>query len=470
MNSTDTFLKNPDMTSQNTTASSPSATNWLEENQPKKHILVLDGVRAIACLAVLAFHMNLVSTGFHLWKPLLSIHTVADTLTYFATSIAWFGESGVILFFLLSGFLLFLPFAKALLFDSPWPPLRRFYIRRIFRILPGYYAALFLIALFFHPEFLSLANWNHLWIFLTFQMNFALSQQLNGPFWTLAIEFQFYLLLPILAWLFSLLVCRGTARWRLLKLTLCLFLMIAWGVFTRYWSTHIAHTSNLDFLIPHAVSIRLIPYIYSDTGRYSEVFAVGMLACMVYTYIQYTPSVPSWHIRMRRLSPLMLIMGLALFSFLSFWHFYFIDITPRYFAKFPSSYVVFPSLNPQILNIVIYHWGELQALGYALSYACCLLALLYGSAKLKRPFECSLLRWIASISFSLYMWHLPFLGLFGYAVGHNLQRQGWSPRVEYGVLWCWTLVVIMPTSAMLYHWIEQPGIRLGEWLISKLER
>ena len=470
MNSTDTFLRNQHMTSQNTPAFSPSATNSLEENQPKKYILVLDGVRAIACLAVLAFHMNLVSTGFHLWQPLLSIHTVIGTLTYFATSIAWFGESGVILFFLLSGFLLFLPFAKALLFDSPWPSLRRFYIRRIFRILPGYYAALFLIALFIHPQFLSPVNWHYLWIFLTFQMNFALSQYINGPFWTLAIEFQFYLLLPILAWLFSLLVRRGTTRWRLLKLTFCLFLMIAWGLFTRYWSVYISNTSTSDFLIPHRVSIALIPYIYSDTGRYSEVFAVGMLACMVYTYTQYAPSRPSWHTWMHRLSPLMLTMGLALFSFLCFWHFYFIDITPRYFATFPRSYVVFPLLDPHILRIVIHHWGELQALGYALSYGFCLLTLLYGSTKLKRLFECSLLRWIASISFSLYMWHLPFLGIFGNVVGHNLQRQGWSPLAEYGVLWCWTLVVIIPVSAMLYRWIEQPGIRVGEWLISKLER
>jgi peptidoglycan/LPS O-acetylase OafA/YrhL len=469
MNLTNPFLKNQDMASgQNRTVFSSSTTHALEENQRKKHIFVLDGIRAIACLAVLTYHMNLVSTGFHLWHPLLYIHTLSDFFAYFATSIAWFGESGVILFFLLSGFLLFLPFAKALLFGHPWPSLRRFYIRRIFRIIPGYYTALFLIVLFFHPQFLYPVNWQYLWIFLTFRMNFALSQYINGPFWTLAIEFQFYLLLPILAWFFSLLVCHGTARWRLLKLTLCLLLMIAWGLFTRYWAIYIARTSTLNFLIPHHISIALVPYLYSDTGTYSEVFAVGMLTCMIYTYIQYASSVQSWYTRMRRLSPLMLTAGLALFSFLSFWHFYFIDTTSRYFAKFPRSYVVFTFLNPHILSTVLYHWGALQALGYALSYACCLLALLYGSAKIKRPFECSLLRWIASISFSLYMWHLPFLGIFINVVGHNLQRLDWDPLIEYAVFWCWILVVILPISAMLYRWIEQPGIQLGEWLISKL--
>jgi len=464
MKITDTFPKNQDIPSdQNTTAPSSSGTNSPEESQSKKQIPVLDGIRAIACLSVLVYHVNLVSTGFHLWKPLLNIHTVTGTLTFFAASIAWWGEDGVSLFFVLSGFLLFLPFAKALLFGSPWPSLRRFYIRRFFRILPGYYTVLFLIALFFHPEFLHPANWHYLWIFLTFRMNYSLSQLLDGPFWTLAIEFQFYLLLPILAWLFSLLVCRGIARWRLLKLTLCLFLMIAWGLLTKYWG---AHTSQLDFLIPHRVSIALKPYLYSDTSTYSEVFAVGMLACMVYTYTQYTDS---WHIRMRRLSPLMLTVGLALFSFLSLWHFYGFDTAAHHFATFPKSYVVFTFIDPHIPTLVAQYWGEWGILAYAISYGLCILALLYGSTRLRRPFESSPLRWVASISFSLYMWHIPFLSLFEKAVGHNLQQQGWGPLVEYGAVWCWTLVVIIPASAMLYRWIEQSGIRLGERLIRKVK-
>ena len=91
-----------------------------------------------------------------------------------------------------------------------------------------------------------------------------LSQQLNGPFWTLAIEFQFYLLLPIIAWLFRLIVRRGMLHWRMIKLTLCLLVMVAWGLLTRYWGIYLANTPKLDFLIPHSVSIALIPFIYGD--------------------------------------------------------------------------------------------------------------------------------------------------------------------------------------------------------------
>jgi peptidoglycan/LPS O-acetylase OafA/YrhL len=68
------------------------------------------------------------------------------------------------------------------------------------------------------------------------------------------------------------------------------------------------------------------------------------------------------------------------------------------------------------------------------------------------------------------MWHLPFIFLFLNDILHNIQQQGWKNIVEFGAFWCWALVVIIPISAMLYRWIEQPGVRLGELLIRKFER
>src|SRR5690242_4861493 len=93
-----------------------------------KNIAALDGVRAIAALMVVSLHLNK-GAGVP-WsinrEPL-------------ASSLAVFGRTGVILFFVLSGFLLFMPYARALLFQERWPSLRTFYLRRIFRIWPGYY-------------------------------------------------------------------------------------------------------------------------------------------------------------------------------------------------------------------------------------------------------------------------------------------------------------------------------------------
>jgi len=115
-----------------------------------KQIPVLNGIRAIACLSVLFFHIHLGIRSTGIWNPLpnihdIDIHNMPAMLTYFAAIFAYAGDSGAILFFLLSGFLLFLPYAKLLLFETPWTSLHKFYIRRIFRILPGYYAILVVI-------------------------------------------------------------------------------------------------------------------------------------------------------------------------------------------------------------------------------------------------------------------------------------------------------------------------------------
>lgn len=442
----------------------------LRENKPKNQIPVLDGARAIACLGVLSFHASFIAGGRGIWEPVHHIHNLPGILAYLAGTLAYSGYSGVILFFLLSGFLLFLPYAKALLFDSAWPSLNRFYLRRIFRILPGYYTVLFLLILFFHPEYLHTSYIQYLWPFLTFTMTQRLANTLNGAFWSLGVEFQFYLLLPIFVWLFSLIVCRGTLHWRLLKLTLCLLLMTAWGLLTRYWGLFLANTPKLDFLIPHPVSIALIPYLYSDTGKFFEVFAIGMLVSMIYTYLQYAPSAESWHSRIRCLSPLLFTVGLAILFCTSLCYFYFIDINPSNYGGHRTSQVVFTFLDPHIPSMIYPYWEEWQALTYSIGFGLCLLALLYGSSNLNRPFEWFILRWIASISFSLYMWHFQFMALFFNVINYNIRRQGWSPPVQYSALWCWILVIIIPSSAMLYRWIEQPGIRLGEWLIHKLKR
>src|SRR5205807_1558997 len=113
MHTTDTGLNTQDMPSgQNTTASNPSETNVLEGSQQKKQIPVLDGVRAIACLSVLVYHMSLKSGQSGIWSPIYTIHDVPGIFAFFVASFAYYGESGVILFFLLSSFLLFLPYAK----------------------------------------------------------------------------------------------------------------------------------------------------------------------------------------------------------------------------------------------------------------------------------------------------------------------------------------------------------------------
>src|SRR5260370_22042257 len=138
----------------------------LEDKQlesQKNTIAVLDGVRGVAVLMVMVFHIDRM-TGDNLWSR----------VTYpLATSISTAGGTGVTLFFVLSGFLLFMPFAKALLYKTSWPLGRVFYMRRVLRIVPGYYVSLFLIFLFMHPQYLHPHHLYLLALFSTFFMDSA---------------------------------------------------------------------------------------------------------------------------------------------------------------------------------------------------------------------------------------------------------------------------------------------------------
>src|SRR5437762_1160836 len=63
------------------------------------------------------------------------------------------------------------------------------------------YQTLILIVLLFQKQYLQPQHWNELALFFTFLMDssYATFKQLNPPFWTLAIEWQYYMLLPLLA-------------------------------------------------------------------------------------------------------------------------------------------------------------------------------------------------------------------------------------------------------------------------------
>ena len=274
--------------------------------------------------------------------------------------------------------------------------------------------------------------------FLLFRMNYGYAQQINGVFWTLVVEFQFYLLLPLIAWIISLVVRRGSVRWRLTKLTLCLLAMISWGAITRYWALNIVDTTRLDWLIPRSIEVTLRDFLYGNpaydaSGRYFEVFGIGMLLCMFYVYSRNVPHTARWNRIIQHLSLIFAFLGLSSSVFLAIWNLYSLNV-----GAGPTLQYIFHSYESFWANT----WPAFHPFLSGVSYGLCIFALLHGPAWIKRPFEVSPLRWIGAISYSLYMWHLPLAYLFlGYSFSF---MHGRSIIVQYTISSLWVLIVVFP--------------------------
>jgi peptidoglycan/LPS O-acetylase OafA/YrhL len=139
----------------------------------------LDLLRAVAIVLVLMSHY----AGFVAHAPVFG-------------AIGKVGWAGVDLFFVLSGYLignqLLAPVARGEALD-----LKAFFVRRLLRTLPNYYAVLAVYLLFPAAPF-SGSSASPLWQFLTFTQNIGLAYgQTFSHSWSLCIEEQFYVVLPL---------------------------------------------------------------------------------------------------------------------------------------------------------------------------------------------------------------------------------------------------------------------------------
>ena len=412
----------------------------LEVSSKKNTIGVLDGVRGVACLIVIWFHIYRIPRDLHIWNPSSSTYPLLDSFLFF-------GRYGVTLFFVLSGFLLFLPYARSLLFEQAWPSLRQFYLRRVFRILPAYYLTLILIVLLFQRQYLQPQHWQELGLFFAMFMDSspATFKQLNAPFWTLAIEWQFYMLLPWLALGMRQLVWRVSQKFRLSAAVTCLLGVIAWGLFTRYYGTYFQQHPAETILVPRTVLDVVLFFTYGASGKYLEDFAVGMLLSLCFVYAQHPSVAPSIAKALHKLSPWLWGIGLLCACAMVLW---------CYNQKFVNTWQIFSA------PVFYQYFYLLSELCLSLSFGLCLLALLFGSPWLKRPFEAAPLQWTGAISYSLYMRHLPFIFVFIGSLQFLLH--GWLPEQSYVVYWLWILAVVMPFCFLFFLLVEKPGMRLGE--------
>jgi len=164
----------------------------------------LDGLRAVAILPVVLFHAVL---SIYLKGAEGQVSAITGSSDVFRSPVGWLvshGFLGVQLFFVISGFVVVLPFARARLLGERPPSLGRYYLKRLTRIEPPYVIALatfFVGTLLVAPEN---ARWQDYAAGLVYLRTALFGNEPWAFFisWSLEIEVQFYLLAPAIAAVF----------------------------------------------------------------------------------------------------------------------------------------------------------------------------------------------------------------------------------------------------------------------------
>ena len=179
-------------------------------NQNKVYFPNLNGIRFIAAMMVIIHHIEQTRFNFNIpnyWKTLSTQHT----FFYCYPPIYIIGRLGVILFFVLSGFLItYLLLAEK---DSYTKiDIKKFYIRRILRIWPLYFLII-LLALFVFPHIRCFCtetivyNYRYYILFGLLFPNVVWAFLGNVPYaahtWSIGTEEQFYILWPFLVQYFK---------------------------------------------------------------------------------------------------------------------------------------------------------------------------------------------------------------------------------------------------------------------------
>jgi peptidoglycan/LPS O-acetylase OafA/YrhL len=216
----------------------------------------IDSLRFIAIFSVFLFHL-------HRELLLRSGHVVTVQPRYQGLStLLDQGNRGVPLFFVISGFILGLPFARHWLVRGPEVRLGRYFLRRLTRLEPPYIAS-YLVAILLFGVFTRGAGITRLYmehvgagIVYINSLVFQASNPVNPVTWSLEIEIQFYLLAPVFAQLFR--VPHAASR-RLLMI----FMIAAFGGVQAVFP-------HRGYLVQHSIAF------------YAQYFLAGMLLADLY--------------------------------------------------------------------------------------------------------------------------------------------------------------------------------------------
>ncbi|MHB1001350.1 MAG: acyltransferase family protein [Armatimonadota bacterium] len=366
----------------------------------KERLEQLDSLRGLAALSVVFHH-------FLILLPSIGDHSHGYAmLRYTPLHIFWAGREAVILFFVLSGFVLSLPFYKNNKVNYP-----AFFAKRICRIYIPYIAAVFFAVIasrvFDRNGIPELSDWfNRVWntpldanavithIILIGRVN---NDAFNPVIWSLVHEMRISLIFPLI------MILVNRYSWKFCILAGCAISVT--GFVTNYLVSHYATNWN----------------DYGLTLQYTFMFILGALLA------KYRHPISESFSKLSRGSKLILILaGVFLYTY------------PWWFFRSVKH------LHLSIIEEVVISMGVVIFIVFALSSR-------YVSGILNHQY----LVYMGKTSYSIYLYHAFLLISITYLL---------YDFVPIWFIWIVTLCATFAVSTLSYKYIELPSIRAGQYI------
>lgn len=355
----------------------------------------IESLRAVAALGVLVGHAFIISLAYRGTSVGLKNQLISG------------GLLTVFLFFTLSGYLLYWPFVVHAYGGGRELSLLRYARNRALRIIPLYYVTVFVL-LVLEPLGAHASDW---WRYVLFIQNYSIRtvERLDSPMWSLAVEIQFYLLLPLLAW----------AIGKLSKRRLRRAIVVVAGLGVASLALRLA-----DVTLASSTSFSPLngPFALPTLFYF---FATGMLIALLRLAAQRGPA----------------------------------GARERWRAS-PDPWLLF-ALVLWALTAVHPRWEPLVALASFCVVGACVLA--PGRGVLARVLDWRPLAVVGVASYSLYLWHVPLLVALS---GTQFRFFDLRPAIDltapqsFKALLVLGLVVCVAVALASYSIIEAPFLRL----------
>ncbi len=384
-----------------------------------KRIPELDGLRVI---------MIFIVSWYHIWQQSwLGAAIGRYSLDYLLRS-GYIWVDGTVL---LSAFLLFLPYARAMRDGTPAPDTRAFYLRRAKRVIPGYY--FILLAVFFgialpwglyrSAPFMVKDLATHFTFTFTFFRDTYMGTQLGGACWTLAIEVQAYALFPLIA--------RGVMK-RPRTVFACL---LAVGFGFRAWC--------LWGLTDYGM-------VVNQLLNFLDVYVIGMSAAILYTRLEKLPEKLSEGSKKRRAAAQIAATAVFLLCFWGLLSMLRLQARSQGYDRIQANQMIYRPV-------------------FALCFAGLMLSAPFSLRPLRFLLGNPVMRFLSGISMNYYLTHqiiVVHLRRLGFPPSvsdtpNTAREQPWQSRYTALAFGLSLLAAILVT-----YLIEKPGARLMDRLIS----